>query len=109
MTGATLPAGAVGGDWYDYIELPEGKWGFVLADVSGKGAVEAARMAVEAYGGKVAGVPIEIVSADHQNKADVASGTARKWFDVDKVDFIVDKGQGLKTDDLVRVEAEEED
>ena len=36
VTGATLPAGAVGGDWYDYIELPGGKWGFVLADVSRK-------------------------------------------------------------------------
>src|SRR5438270_3341146 len=44
VTGATLPAGAVGGDWYDYIELPEGKWGFVLADVSGKGMAAALLM-----------------------------------------------------------------
>lgn len=43
-TGATLPAGAVGGDWYDYIELPGGKWGFVLADVSGKGIAAALLM-----------------------------------------------------------------
>jgi sigma-B regulation protein RsbU (phosphoserine phosphatase) len=44
VTGATLPAGAVGGDWYDYIELPDGKWGFVLADVSGKGMAAALLM-----------------------------------------------------------------
>jgi sigma-B regulation protein RsbU (phosphoserine phosphatase) len=44
VTGATLPAGAVGGDWYDYIELPGGKWGFVLADVSGKGMAAALLM-----------------------------------------------------------------
>jgi len=43
-SGATLPAGAVGGDWYDYIELPDGKWGFVLADVSGKGMAAALLM-----------------------------------------------------------------
>ncbi|HVH87498.1 MAG TPA: PP2C family protein-serine/threonine phosphatase, partial [Terriglobales bacterium] len=44
ISGATLPAGAVGGDWYDYIELPNGKWGFVLADVSGKGMAAALLM-----------------------------------------------------------------
>jgi sigma-B regulation protein RsbU (phosphoserine phosphatase) len=44
VTGATLPAGAVGGDWYDYLELPGGKWGFVLADVSGKGMAAALLM-----------------------------------------------------------------
>lgn len=44
VTGATLPAGAVGGDWYDYLELPEGKWGLVLADVAGKGIAAALLM-----------------------------------------------------------------
>jgi len=44
VSGATLPAGAVGGDWYDYIELPDGKWGFVLADVAGKGMAAALLM-----------------------------------------------------------------
>jgi len=44
VAGATLPAGAVGGDWYDYIELPDGKWGFVLADVAGKGMAAALLM-----------------------------------------------------------------
>jgi len=44
VTGATLPAGAVGGDWYDYLELPDGKWGLVLADVAGKGIAAALLM-----------------------------------------------------------------
>jgi branched-chain amino acid transport system substrate-binding protein len=60
------------------------------SDLAGPGSVLAARMAVEDFGGKVLGVPIEIVSADHQNKADIASNTARKWFDADRVDAIAD-------------------
>jgi branched-chain amino acid transport system substrate-binding protein len=60
------------------------------ADLSGKGSVEAARMAVADFGGKVKGMPIEILSADHQNKPDVASGIARQWYDADKVDMITD-------------------
>jgi len=60
------------------------------SDLAGPGSVIAARMAVDDFGGKVAGKPIEIVSADHQNKADVASNTARKWFDEQKVDAIAD-------------------
>ncbi len=60
------------------------------SDLAGPGSVLAARMAIEDFGGKVLGVPIEIVSADHQNKADIASNTARKWFDEEKVDAIVD-------------------
>src|SRR5258706_16080549 len=55
---------------------------------SGEGAVTAVRMAIEDFGGKVIGKPIELVVADHQNKPDIASGLARKWFDVDKVDMI---------------------
>src|SRR5258707_14571648 len=57
---------------------------------SGEGAVTAVRMAIEDFGGKVLGKPIELVVADHQNKPDIASGIARKWFDVDKVDMIAD-------------------
>ena len=60
------------------------------ADLSGKGSVEAARMAVADFGGKVKGMPIEILSADHQNKPDVASSIARQWYDADKVDMITD-------------------
>ncbi len=60
------------------------------SDLAGPGSVLAVQMAVADFGGKVLGKPIEVVSADHQNKADIASNTARKWFDENKVDVIVD-------------------
>jgi branched-chain amino acid transport system substrate-binding protein len=60
------------------------------ADSGGKGSVAAARMAAQDVGGKVRGKPVEIVSADHQNKPDIASSIARRWFDVDGVDAVVD-------------------
>jgi branched-chain amino acid transport system substrate-binding protein len=62
----------------------------VYADLSGLGGVEAARMAVEDFGGKVLGKPIELVSADHQNKPDIAANLANQWYDADHVDVIVD-------------------
>jgi branched-chain amino acid transport system substrate-binding protein len=55
---------------------------------SGEGAVTAVRMAIEDFGGKVLGKPIELVVADHQNKPDVALTIARKWYEVEKVDMI---------------------
>ncbi|MDN3625523.1 ABC transporter substrate-binding protein [Methylobacterium isbiliense] len=72
------------------------KIGFILdmsgiyADVTGPGSAAAARMAVEDFGGSVLGAPIEVLVADHQNKADVAAATARAWFDTEKVDAILD-------------------
>jgi branched-chain amino acid transport system substrate-binding protein len=60
------------------------------SDLAGAGSVVAAKMAVEDFGGKVAGKPIEVISADHQNKADIASNVARKWFDEQGVDVIAD-------------------
>jgi branched-chain amino acid transport system substrate-binding protein len=57
---------------------------------SGNGSVEAARIAAEEFGGKVNGVPIEIVAGDHQNKPDVGVSVANRWFDVDKVDAVTD-------------------
>ena len=57
---------------------------------SGDGAVAAVKMAVEDFGGTVLGKKIEVISADHQNKADVASATARQWIDEDHVDMITD-------------------
>jgi branched-chain amino acid transport system substrate-binding protein len=62
----------------------------VYSDFGGAGAVEAARMAVQDFGGKVAGKPIEVISADHQNKADVASSKAREWYDTQGVDLITE-------------------
>src|SRR5213594_4911825 len=60
------------------------------ADITGPGSVVAARMAVEDFGAAKKGMKVEIVFADHQNKPDVGSSIARQWYDVDKVDVIVD-------------------
>jgi branched-chain amino acid transport system substrate-binding protein len=62
----------------------------LYADITGIGAVTAAKMAVEDFGGKVLGKPIEVISADHQNKPDIASATAREWFDTQHVDALMD-------------------
>ncbi|MFC3107615.1 ABC transporter substrate-binding protein [Undibacterium arcticum] len=62
----------------------------VYSDLAGNGSVIAARLAVEEMGGKVLGKPVEVVSADHQNKPDIAANLARSWYDQDKVDVIVD-------------------
>ncbi len=60
------------------------------ADLAGPGSVLAARMAVEDFGAAKKGLKVEILVADHQNKPEVGSGIARQWYDVDKVDAIVD-------------------
>ena len=57
---------------------------------SGQRLVEAAKMAAEEFGDKVNGVPIEIVSADHQNKPDIGAAIARRWFDLEGVDAVTD-------------------
>ncbi|HEX2653013.1 MAG TPA: ABC transporter substrate-binding protein, partial [Xanthobacteraceae bacterium] len=62
----------------------------IYADITGQGSVIAAKMAVADFGGKVLEHPIEVVFADHQNKADLASAKAREWFDNEKVDAILD-------------------
>jgi branched-chain amino acid transport system substrate-binding protein len=62
----------------------------LYSDVGGEGAVVAAKMAIEDAGGKVLGKPIELISADHQNKADIAANKAREWFDTQKVDMIAE-------------------
>src|SRR6185369_12874773 len=56
----------------------------IYADITGIGAVTAAKMAVEDFGGKVLGKPIEVISADHQNKADLASATALAVIEIAK-------------------------
>jgi branched-chain amino acid transport system substrate-binding protein len=62
----------------------------LYADITGQGSVIAARMAVEDFGGKVLGKPIEVIFADHQNKPDVGSNIVNRWIDTEQVDAIVD-------------------
>jgi branched-chain amino acid transport system substrate-binding protein len=62
----------------------------VTADITGKGSVVAAEMAVREIGGTILGKPVQVISADHQHKADVGLTVARQWIDVEGVDAIVD-------------------
>ena len=69
----------------------------VLTDMSGpastptgQGSVTAAQMAVEDFGGKVLGKPVSVIVGDHQLKPDIGSGIARRWYDTEQVDLIVD-------------------
>ncbi|WP_127072936.1 ABC transporter substrate-binding protein [Pelagibacterium lentulum] len=62
----------------------------IYADLSGEGSVIAARMAIEDFGAADKGINVEILSADHQNRPDVASTIARQWYDNDNVDVIAD-------------------
>ena len=62
----------------------------LYADATGKGSLAAVQMAVADYGGKVKGKPVEVVSADHQNKPDIGVAVARNWYDNEKVDAIFD-------------------
>ncbi len=61
----------------------------LYADLGGPGSVTAARMAVEDAGGSVLGKPVEIVFADHQNKADIGAAVARRWFEDENVDMAI--------------------
>jgi branched-chain amino acid transport system substrate-binding protein len=60
------------------------------ADYGGKWSVEAAKIAIDEFGGKVLGKPIVLIDADHQNKPDVASNIARQWYDAEGVDMIAE-------------------
>jgi branched-chain amino acid transport system substrate-binding protein len=62
----------------------------LYADLAGAGSVQAARMAIEEFGGTILGKKIELTFADHQNKADIGAGIARAWFDREGVDTIAD-------------------
>lgn len=62
----------------------------LYADLSGTGSVQAARLAIEEFGGNILGKKIELVWADHRNKADIGAGIARAWFDREGVDAIAD-------------------
>jgi branched-chain amino acid transport system substrate-binding protein len=88
---ATMPAygqGKVSGDVVKIGVLTD--MSGVYADLGGPGSIIAAQMAIDDFGGKVLGKPIQLVSADAQNKADVAATKAREWFDREGVDMITD-------------------
>src|SRR5881296_1895351 len=77
----------------------------LYADLAGQGSVVAARMAVEDSGAAARGLKVEIVFADHQNKADVGSQIARQWYDAEKVDLILDvpnSGVALAVNQITR-------
>ena len=77
----------------------------IFQDTNGMGSVEAARMAAEDFNGGGKNIKVEIVYADHQNKADVGSAIVRKWLDVDGVDAVVDvpnSAVGLTINSLLR-------
>jgi branched-chain amino acid transport system substrate-binding protein len=77
----------------------------VYADFQGIGSVIAAQMAVEDYGGKAGGRPVEVLSADHQMKADVGASIARRWIDLDNVQLILDlpnSSVALAVNEIVR-------
>jgi branched-chain amino acid transport system substrate-binding protein len=77
----------------------------LYADITGPGSVAAAKLAVEDFGAAAKGMKVEIISADHLNKPDVGSNIANTWFDVDKVDMIVDvpnSGVGLAVNEVAR-------
>ncbi|MHC6157930.1 ABC transporter substrate-binding protein [Bradyrhizobium elkanii] len=62
----------------------------VYSDIGGAGNVEATKMAIEEFGGSMFGKPIELVTADALNKADVAATVTRKWYEAENVDMIID-------------------
>jgi branched-chain amino acid transport system substrate-binding protein len=62
----------------------------LYADLTGMGSVHAARMAVDDFGGKVLGRPIEVIFADHQNKPDIGANIARQWIETQGVNVILD-------------------
>jgi branched-chain amino acid transport system substrate-binding protein len=77
----------------------------VYSDITRPGSVAAAKLAIEDFGAVAKGMKVEIVSADMQNKPDVGAGIANTWFDVDKVDVIVDvpnTGVALALSEIVR-------
>jgi branched-chain amino acid transport system substrate-binding protein len=78
----------------------------LYADIGGPGSVAAAKLAVEDFQKTNPNVKVEIVSADHQNKADVGSGIVNRWLDAEGVDLVIDvpnSGVALATSEIARV------
>lgn len=76
------------------------------SDVAGKGSVTAAEMAVADFGGQVLGRKIEVITGDMQNKVDIATTIARRWFDVDGVNAILDINNSSAALAVSRIAAE---
>src|SRR3982750_370763 len=77
----------------------------LYSDIGGPGSVAAARLAIADFNADHKDVKVELVSADHQNKPDVGSNVANQWFDVDKVDMIIDvpnSGVALAVSEVAR-------
>ncbi|AWU97409.1 ABC transporter substrate-binding protein [Azospirillum ramasamyi] len=89
LAGTAIPAAAQVSDNVIRIGVMNDRSG-IYADLAGEGSAIAARMAAEEFGNKVAGAPVEIIVADHQNKADIAASKAREWVDTGGVDVIAD-------------------
>lgn len=91
-TAAVLAAGAANAQMSDgviKIGVMNDQSG-LYADIAGPGSTWAAKKAVEDFGAAAKGLKVEVVFADHQNKPDIGSNVVRQWFDVDKVDVVVD-------------------
>src|SRR5262249_23703376 len=77
----------------------------LYADITGPGSVAAAKLAVEDFGATAKGIKVEIIGGDHQNKPDVGSNITSTWFDIDKVDVILDvpnSGVALAVSEIAR-------
>jgi branched-chain amino acid transport system substrate-binding protein len=77
----------------------------LYSDLGGAGSVAAAKMAIADFGAEKKGIKVELISGDHQNKADVGTTLANQWFDVDKVDMIIDtpnSGVALAVSEVAR-------
>jgi branched-chain amino acid transport system substrate-binding protein len=78
----------------------------VYSALGGRGALRGVELAVKDFGGKVQGKPIQVLSADYQNKVDIAATKAREWLDVDKVDLIIESTDSGAAIAMQRVAAE---
>ena len=77
----------------------------LYADIDGKGGATAIQMAIDDFGGKVNGMPIKLLTQDHQNKADIAASTARKWIDTEGLDMLIggtNSATGLAMNDVIK-------
>ena len=90
---AAAPAGAQYADGIKIGVLTDMSGGY--SDLAGKGSVTAAQLAIEDFGKTIGGRPVELIVADHQNKADIASTIARRWFDTEGVDAIFDTNSSV--------------